>query len=192
MHSQLVPLFLRQTYEEANYKERIDALASDLLASGYASSTIRTHIREWLCFLDSRAGIDETLPQLDAPAVVGYLKRRCSARKEGVRHVRASLRILLCDDAPGTQLKKARSSTPLFESVVPAYLDFLHRHRGVHSTRTMEGYLRQFFLFLDDRGVAELVSVQAQHYRAFLSSCASRMAKGTVSGVASVLRGLAR
>lgn len=192
MHSSLVPLFLRQAYVQAKHKQKIDALVSELLSAGYVPSTVRAHIREWLCFLESRPATEEKPPEFDDPGVARYLQRRCSTRKEGVRHVRASLRILLCDDAPGTPLKKKRSSTPLYESVVPSYLEFLHRHRGVHSTRTMEVYLRQFFLFLDDEGVEELASLQTQHYRAFLASCASRMAKGSVSGVASVLRGLAR
>jgi site-specific recombinase XerD len=193
MHSSLVPLFLRQAYEQAEHKQKIDGRVSELLACGYASNTIRGHVREWLCFLESHSAEDGGLPDFEDPLVVRYLQRRCKTRKEGVRHVRAALRFLLCDEAaPGTHLKKQRARTPLFEMVVPDHLDFLRRHRGVRDTRTLEVYLLQFFLFLDGEGIQDPGSLRAGHYRAFLSSCASRMSKGTVSGVASALRSLAR
>ncbi len=193
MHSSLVPLFLRQAYEQAEHKQRIDGRISELLACGYASSTVRGHVREWLCFLESHSAEDGGLPDIDDQLVVRYLQRRCKSRKEGVRHVRAALRFLLADDAaPGSHLKKRRAHTPLFEMLVPDHLDFLRRHRGVRETRTLEVYLLQFFLFLDGEGVQEPGDIEARHYRTFLAGCASRMAKGTVSGVASALRGLAR
>lgn len=193
MHSSLVPLFLRQAYEQAKYRDRIDSRVSELLSCGYTPATIRGHVREWLCFLDADVAPEGDLPDIDDPAVVRYLGRRCKTRKEGVRHVRAALRFLLADDAaPGSHLKKRRARTSLFETVVPEHLDFLRRHRGVRDTRTLEVYLQQFFLFLDGEGVQEPAGIEASHYRAFLASCASRMSKGTVSGVASALRGVAR
>jgi len=193
MHASLVPLTLRPAYEQAHHKPRIDSLVSEMLSSGYARTTIRGHLREWFRFLESHAADDGVLPDIYDPTVVRYLRRRCKTRKEGVRHVRSSLRFLLCDEAaPGTQLRKQRSKTPLFERVVPDHLEFLRRHRGVRDTRTLEVYLLQYFLFLDGEGVETLESVQAAHYRAFLAICSSRMTKGTVSCIASALRGLAR
>lgn len=193
MHSSLVPLFLNRTYERTEHKTTVDTRVSALLACGYTKTVVRSHLREWLCFLDKVVGDGETLPALRDRAVEAYLRRRCKTRKEGVRHVRASLRFLLCDDAaPGTQLKKHRATTPLFERLVPEYVAFLRQHRGARATRTPEVYLRQFFLALDVAGVAEVGQIQPKHYREFLEGCAAKMSKGTVSGVASVLRGLAR
>lgn len=193
MHSSLVPLFLKQVYEDTNHKTKIDARVSELLACGYTKTVAKSHLREWLCFLRDAAPDASTLPDIHDDSVATYLRRRCKTRKEGVRHVRAALRFLLCEDAaPGTQLKKRRASTPLFESVVPAYLAFVRQHRGVRATRTPEVYLLQFFLFLDAERVTAIADLQPKHYREFLGGCAAKMSKGTVAGVASVLRGLAR
>lgn len=193
MHSSLVPLFLQHVYEETDHKAKIDARASELLACGYTSTLVKSHLREWLCFLQEDIAAGGTLPDLQDAAVVGYLRRRCKTRKEGVRHVRAALRFLLCEGAaPGSRLKKHRATTALFERVVPAYLEFARQHRGTRATRTPEVYLLQFFLFLETTGVAAPSDILPKHYREFLGSYSSRMAKGTVSGIASVLRGLAR
>lgn len=193
MHASLVPLFLQKAYEETEHKTKIDARVSELLACGYTPAIVKSYLREWLCFLQADLAPAGALPDLQDGAVVAYLRRRCKTRKEGVRQVRATLRFLLCDDAaPGTQLKKHRSTTPLFERIVPAYLDFLRQHRGVRTTRTPELYLRQFFHFLEAAGVATPSDLRSSHYREFLAGCSSRWSKGTVSGVASVLRGLAR
>ncbi|MCK6592434.1 MAG: tyrosine-type recombinase/integrase [Polyangiaceae bacterium] len=193
MHSSLVPLFLRRDYEGAVHKTKIDARVSELLACGYTKAFAKSLLREWLCFLRD-AGLDaSSLPDIHDDGVGRYLRRRCRTRKEGVRGVRAALRLLLCDDAaPGTMLKKRRASTPLFESVVPGYIAFARQHRGARATRTPEVYLRQFFLFLDAEHIAVTAELEPKHYRAFLERCATKMSKGTVAGVASVLRGLAR
>lgn len=192
MHSSLVPMFLKDAYEATNHKAKIDARASELVSCGYARAVVKSHLREWLVFLqEDPTGV--ALPDIHDDRVIAYLRRRCSTRKEGVRHVRAALRLLLCDDAaPGTMLKRRRSTTPLFEQIVPEYLAFVRQHRGARATRTPEAYLLQFFLFLDAAAVAALVDIRPKHYREFLASCATRMSKGTVVGVASVLRGVAR
>lgn len=193
MHASLVPEGLLPAYERTTHKQRIDDRLSEMAASGYSTTTLRDHVREWLRFLEDGCPGDGPLPVFEDPTIARYLRRRCKTRKEGVRHVRASLRFLLSDEAaPGTRLKKRRATTPLYERIVPEHLEFQRRHRGVRDTRTMDVYLLQFFLYLDAEGVEDPASIQAAHYRAYLKSCSSRMSKGTVSGVASVLRGLAR
>ena len=193
MHASLVPEGLLPAYERTTHKQRIDDRLSEMAASGYSTTTLRDHVREWLRFLEDGCTGDGPLPDFEAQSVARYLRRRCKTRKEGVRHVRASLRFLLSDEAaPGTRLKKRRATTPLYERIVPEHLEFQRRHRGVRDTRTMDVYLLQFFLYLDAEGVEDPASIHAAHYRAYLKSCSSRMSKGTVSGVASVLRGLAR
>jgi site-specific recombinase XerD len=187
-------MFLKQVYEGTNYKEKVDKRASELLACGYSPSVVKSHLREWLCFLDEMVVDGEPLPSFQDDAVAAYLRRRCRTRKEGIRHVRASLRFLLCDDAaPGSQLTKRRATTTSnFRQVVSEYVGFLRQHRGARSTRTPELYLHQFFLWLDGASVVAPQEIQPRHYQKFLEGCAAKMCKGTVSGIASVLRGFAR
>jgi integrase len=147
-------------------------------------------LREWIDFLSGYEDADAMLPaSVRSPEVLAYLDRRCATLKEGHRHVRASLRLLL--EGADTDVRrlgaKPMPDSALFEQLVPGYLTFARQHRGLRSSRTVESVLRGFFAWLDDGGGTDITDIGVGTIRNYLTGL-THLKRSTVASRASVLR----
>jgi site-specific recombinase XerD len=166
----------------------MEARAGTLLARGYLPRTVGQHLTEWVDFArhyETEAGLPTDVSD---PAVVAYLDRRCRCRKEGHRHVRAALRLLLAGEEWVRRLPSPRPPTStLYDASVPTYLSFIRQHRGRRSTRAVEWVLQQFFGWLAASGVEDLATLAPTHLRDYLASL-GHLQRSTVAEHASGLR----
>ncbi len=193
LHTRLVRRRLRAAYLHSDHKDRIDRLATRLLDGGYHPHTVAQHISEWLQFaaVCDRKGL--ALPsRVHDPIVVRYLSKRAERCQYGARHVRTSLHMLLeTDFALGTTVCNRRETTPLYEQVMPEYLEYLRAHRGIQRPRSQEIYLRKLFLWLNREGVRQLDGLTPTHARDFLGT-QSHLTRAALAGVSSIVRSLFR
>ena len=143
---------LRSWYLQSAHKERIDQAGIHLLKLKYLPVVVRQHLHEWARFVRHLAERSLSLP-------VGFyetaVQRYCTVRfptgsASRRRGIRASTRIFLdiCADGQFSRrvLPPPRPTNLLFEQAVPAYLDFLQKHRGL-SARTLSKRAFQLILF---------------------------------------------
>jgi integrase/recombinase XerD len=79
-------------------------------------------------------------------------------------------------------------SSPLYETSVVPYLNFVRHHRGLRTTHHLENYLGRFCVWLDGHGPAELNQLTPSVLREFIASLA-RFRRSTIAAHASALRG---
>ncbi len=190
MHERLLFKRVRPAYRLSRWAKHLDEQTGTLLSRGYASSTIEQHLREWIDFVSEYEDDDATLPvSVRSPEVVAYLERRCATLKEGHRHVRASLRLLLEGADTGVRRLRAEpmSKTGLFKQHVPGYITFARQHRGLRSPRTVESVLRDFFTWLDNGRVIDIADIDVGTIRDYLTGL-THLRRSTVAARASVLR----
>lgn len=188
MYEQLLPQRARFAYRHSRFKPRIDARATDLIDRGYAKSAMAERVCEWIDFARWYEG--GTLPSsVRSAEVTAYLDQRCVGRREGLVHIRAALRHFLHEDTHDVRrLPPVRMPcAALFNESVPAYFDFLHRHRGRRVTSVMRSVLSQFFDCLEQRKITSLDAITATDVRSFLADL-RHLKRSSVSHYASILR----
>jgi site-specific recombinase XerD len=187
-------------YLQSPHKQRIDLVASHLLKLKYRPAVVRLHLHEWVRFthhLEERAL--PLPPTVHAPEVQRYLPVRFPAGSPSRRRgIRAALRIFLDMDEDGRFARRApapqRPTNALFQQAVPAYLEFLRKHRGL-SARTAgkrAAQLARFTGYLEQVGVLAWNDVQPAALRAFLTTQLTGQKPTTRLSYASTLRGFHR
>lgn len=191
---------LRSWYLQSAHKDRIDFVGGRLQVLKYLPAVVRLHLHEWVRFV--RHLEEQALPlpgSIHDPAVRRYLEGRfpggSPSRRRGIR---ASIRIFLEMDAAGRfdrrVLAPPRATNALFRRAVPAYLDFLRKHRGV-AARTIGKRAFQLTLFtdyLEHTGISTWQEMQPAALRTFLATQLTDKAPGTRRSYASTLRGFLR
>jgi site-specific recombinase XerD len=187
-------------YLQSSHKQRIDRLASHLVQLKYRPAVVRLHLHEWVRFahhLEQRAL--SRPPSVHASEVQRYLQRRfpvgSPSRRRGIR---ASVRIFLDMDDDGRFSRRTsapqRATNALFQQAVPAYLVFLHQHRGL-SARTAgkrAAHLTRFTNYLEQVGVSIWNDVPPTALRAFLVTQLTGQHPTTRLSYATTLRGFLR
>jgi site-specific recombinase XerD len=143
---------------------------------------------QWVDF--ARRYEDGELPSsVRSAEVTAYLDQRCITRREGHVQIRAALRQFLHEDAHDVRrLPPVRKpSTALFDATVPAYFDFLRRHRGRRVMSVMRSVLCQFFDGLEQRKVTRLDCITTKQVRTFLAGL-HHLKRSSLSQYASTLR----
>lgn len=193
MYESLLPKSVRAAYRLSAWKGRLDDRAATLFAWGYLHRTVGYHLREWVGFLRQHEEQADLPTDIRHPEVVRYLCRRCADLREGDRHVRASLRLLLSPTmARSRRHPPAGKTTPwLHDACVPQYLRFVEQHRGCRRPDIIEYSLRRFFAWLAARGINEIESVSPDLIRGYFADL-THLRRSTVAGQASALRGLLR
>lgn len=187
---------LRSAYLRSIHKERIDRAGNHLLKLRYVPAVVRQHLHEWVRFVRHFADRDLSLPTSfrDAEVQRYFTVRFPVGSASRRRCIRASIRIFLDigEDGrfPRRILGPARATNELFEQAVPAYLDFLRKHRGLSartvSKRTFQ--LIQFTKYLERIGTSTWKEVQPSALRAFLMTQLPRIKPSTRLSYASALR----
>jgi site-specific recombinase XerD len=187
---------LLSCYSQSAHKGRIDLAANHLLQLQYQPAVVRLYLHDWVRFtrhLEERAL--PLPPSVHEPAVQRYLQAcfptGSSSRRRGIR---AAIRIFLDMDDGGRFPRRApapqRATNALFRQAMPAYLDFLRKHRGL-SPRTVgkrAAQLARFTAHLEDGGVAAWDDVQPSALRAFLVTRLTDKKPATRLSYASTLR----
>jgi site-specific recombinase XerD len=191
---------LRSWYLEAVCKRRIDAAGTHLSSLKYKAVVVRQHLHEWVRFVHYFAERAIPLPtSFHEAEVQRYFAARfpmgSASRRRGIR---AAIRIFLGIDDDGRFPRRVvaspRPTNALFEQAVPAYLDFLRKHRGL-SARTVSKRTFQLILFteyLGHIGVATWKDVQPSSLRTFLVTRLTGIKPATRLGYASTLRSFHR
>ena len=191
---------LRSWYVQSDHKKRVDHAATHLLSQKYQPVVVRQHLHEWVRFVRHLAERGLSLPaSFHETEVKHYCAlrslRRSASRRRGIR---AAIRIFLGIDDDGRfprrVLAPPRPTNALFEQAVPAYLDFLRKHRGL-SARTVSKRTFQLILFteyLERIGVSTWKDVQPAALRTFLVTQLTGIRPATRLGYASTLRSFHR
>lgn len=190
---------LRSQYQQSVHKGRIDRSGTHLLRLKYQTVVVRQHLREWVRFVHYLAERALPLPtSFHETEVKRYFAERFpkgSASRR--RSIRAAIRIFLGIDDDGRFLRRVlappRPTNALFEQVVPAYLDFLRKHRGL-SGRTLSKRTYQLILFteyLERVGISTWKDAQPSALRKFLTQLTG-IKPATRLGYASTLRSFHR
>jgi site-specific recombinase XerD len=193
MHESLLPKKARELYRRSRHKQRIDALATQLIECGYSEASLSRYVREWVYFAAEFEAPDTSLPTgADAPEVAAYVERQHD-KPYHRRDVRRALHVFLKHDPLDTlRARRPRPGAwPLYAMHVPPYLDFVRRHRGRRTTHQLEDCLDKFFGWLATRGVDDLAAVAARDVRDFLGAFPGRC-RTTIATYASALRGFLR
>jgi integrase/recombinase XerD len=191
---------LRSWYVQSTHKGRIDFVGGRLLELKYRPVVVRLHLPEWVRFV--RYLEEHALPlpcSVHDPQVRRHLEVRfpggSPSRRRGIR---ASIRIFLEMDAEGRFSRRAlapqRATNALFQQAVPAYLDFLRKHRGV-AAKTVSKRAFQLTLFtghLERAGISTWQEMQPAALRTFLVTQLTDRGPGTRRSYASTLRGFLR
>jgi len=193
MYESLLSNKARPAYRLSPWKDRLDDRAATLFAWGYLRRTVGYHLREWVTFLREYEEQVDLPTDIRHPEVVAYLRRRCADLWEGDRHVRASLRLLLCPKMERSRRHPpaGKTTTTLQDAYVPQYLRFVKQHRGCRRPDIIEDRLRRFFGWLAAQGVNEIEAVSSGHLRSYLSNL-THLRRSTVAGQVTALRGLMR
>lgn len=190
----------RSWYLESVHKERIDKAGTHLLKVKYLPVVVRQYLHEWVRFVRYLAERALPLPaSFHEPRVQRYFEVRfptgSSSRRRGIR---AAVRIFLDigDDGRFSRrvLKPPRPINELFEQAVPAYLDFLRKHRGL-SARTLSKRTFQLILFteyLQRIGVTTWRDAQPSALRTFLTKHLTGIKPATRLSYASTFRSFHR
>lgn len=166
----------RQVYLESPLRTRIEHVAKALVDRRYLGDVVRQHVYEWLRFASHLMQRGQALP-VDArsPAVRQYVSNRLPRGSASrIRFVYASIRILLETDAMGHFRRRVstavpRPAVPWFDRWIPAYLSFLHVHRGLSEStdRRRLYHLSLFAAFLQRLGVTAMAEITAAHVHDF-------------------------
>jgi site-specific recombinase XerD len=172
----------------------MDGLIDRLLDLGYATKTVREHLREWVEFARAYEDDDRVIPsEVQSREVDDYLDRHCERHKGGDAQVRRQLRVFLEGttwwDRPSELVSHPKPA--LYEAFVPPYLDFVRCHRGRRTTHQLEHCLERFFVMLAEDGIYEVCSVTPAHIRGYISSLRC-FRRATIATEASALRGFLR
>jgi site-specific recombinase XerD len=187
-------------YLQSAHKQRVDLVANHLLKLKYRPAVIQQYLHEWVRFsrhLEQRA---LALPSgVHAPEIQRYLQVRFPAGSPSRRRgIRAALRIFLDMDDHGRFPRRAPAphepTNGLFQQAVPAYLEFLRRHRGlsVRTARKRAAQLARFTAYLEHAGVSTWNGVQPAALRAFLLTQLTRQKPATRLSYATTLRSFHR
>ena len=172
----------RRIYQESPLRTRIEHVAKALLDLRYRDVVVRQHVYEWLRFARHFAQRAQALP---ADARSRAVRRYVSARlphgsASRIRFVYASIRILLEADAMGQFRRRVstavpRPAVPWFDRWIPAYLTFLHVHRGLSGAtdRRRLYHLSLFAEFLQHLGVTAVAAITAAHVHDFCRTLTS-------------------
>ena len=191
---------LRSRYLRSIHKERIDQVGSHLLRLKYLAVVVRQYLHEWVRFVHHLAERSLSLPaSIHETEVQDYFAVRfptgSSSRRRGIR---AAIRIFLEIDDEGRfsrrVVKPPRPTNALFKQAVPAYLDFLRKHRGL-SARTLSKRAFQLILFteyLERIGVRTWKDAQPSSLRAFLVTQLNAIKPATRLSYASTFRSFHR
>jgi integrase/recombinase XerD len=191
---------LRSWYVRSPHKDRIDFVGAHLQVLKYLPVVVRLHLREWVRFVRHLEEHALPLPgSVHDPEVPRYLAVRfpggSPSRRRGIR---SSIRIFLEMDAEGRFPRRAlappRATSALFQQAVPAYLDFLGKHRGV-AAKTVSKRAFQLTLFtgyLERAGISTWQEMQPAALRTFLATQLTDREPGTRRSYASTLRGFLR
>jgi site-specific recombinase XerD len=166
----------KKGYLESPLRARIEHVAKALVDRRYLDVVVRQHVYEWLRFASYLLRHGQALP-VDARSSV--VRRYLSSRlphgsASRIRFVRASIRILLETDARGHFRRRSstavpRPVVPWFDQWIPAYLTFLHAHRGLSEAtdRRRLYHLSLFAQFLQRLGVTAMAAITATHVQDF-------------------------
>lgn len=191
---------LRSSYLQSDHKERIDRAGAHLLRLRYLPVVVRQYLHEWVRFVRFLAERALPLPasfhQTDVQRyVAARLPTGSASRRRGIR---AAIRIFLDIDDDGRfprrVLRPVRATNALFEQAVPAYLDFLRKHRGL-SARTVGKrtfQLTRFTEYLERLGVSTWKDAQPSALRTFLVTQLTGIKPATRLSYASTLRSFHR
>jgi len=171
MYSSILPKRAREAYRCTRWKDRLDARATTLIERGYSSATLRIRLPKWVDFVGQFESRD--LPtDIECPEVRAYIDRRSHDSANVRSAVRTALRLLLePEDEISLRLRRPpRSSSPLYEAHVPAYLDFARRHCGRSPSSSDEWVLNAFFTGLNARGIDDIGDVGVIEVRDYLDS----------------------
>jgi integrase len=188
-------------YLKSVHKGRIDQAVSRLLELRYRPAVVRLHLHEWVRFARHLEEHELPLPpSAHEPEVGRYLRARFPAGSPSRRRgIRAAVRIFLDMDDGGRFPRRApappRATNGLFRQAVPAWLDFLRKHRGL-SARTLgtrSAQLARFTGYLEEvAGVTAWEGVQPAHLQAFLVTRLAGTEPATRLSYASTLRSFHR
>lgn len=190
----------RSWYLQSVHKERIDQAGTHLLRLKYQPVVVRQHLHEWVRFVRFLVEHVLTLPgSFHEPEVQSYFAARFPTGSSSRRRcIRAAIRIFLEIGTDGRfprrVLAPPRPTNTLFEQAVPAYLEFLRKHRGL-STRTLSKRAFQLMLFteyLERIGVLTWREVQPSALRTFLVTRLTGIKPATRLSYASTLRSFHR
>lgn len=191
---------LRSWYLQSVHKEHIDQAGTHLLRLKYLPVVVRQHLHEWVRFARYLAELALPLPaSFHGAEVQGYVAvrfpRGSSSRRRGIR---AAIRIFLDIDANGQFPRRVfaapRATNTLFEQAVPAYLDFLQKHRGL-SAKTISKRAFQLILYteyLKRVGISTWKDAQPSALRTFLVTQLTASKPATRSSYASTFRSFHR
>lgn len=172
----------RRIYQDSPLRTRIDHVVKALLDRRYLDVVVRQHVYEWLRFTSHFAQRDQALPaEARSPAVRQYVSARLPhGSASRIRVVHASVRIFLETDARGRFHRRAstavpRPVVPWFDRWIPAYLTFLHVHRGLSEAtdRRRLYHLSLFAEFLHRLGVTAVAAITAAHVHDFCRTLTS-------------------
>jgi site-specific recombinase XerD len=190
---------LRSQYQQSVHKGRIDRAGNHLLKLKYVPVVVRQQLHEWVRFVHYLAERALPLPtSFHETEVKRYFAERfpkgSASRRRGIR---AAIRIFLGIDDDGRfprrVLAPPRPTNALFVQAVPAYLDFLRKHRGL-SGRTLSKRTYQLILFteyLERVGISTWKDAQPSALRKFLTQLTG-IKPATRLGYASTLRSFHR
>lgn len=190
---------LRSWYAKSVHKERFDRAGNHLLKLKYAPVVVRQQLHEWVRFAHYFAERALPLPaSFHETEVKCYFAERFPTGSASRRRcIRAAVRIFLGIDDDGRfprrVLAPPRPTNALFEQAVPAYVDFLRKHRGL-SPRTLSKRAYQLLLFteyLERFGISTWKDAQPSALRKFLTQLTG-IKPATRLGYASTLRSFHR
>jgi integrase/recombinase XerD len=191
---------LRSWYVQSPHKDRIDFVGARLQELKYLPVVVRLHLHEWVRFVRHLEEHALPLPcSVHDPEIPHYLAVRfpsgSSSRRRGIR---ASIRIFLEMDGDGRFTRRAlaprRATNALFQQAVPAYLDFLRKHRGVVAKTVSKRafQLTRLTGYLERAGISTWQEMQPAALRTFLTTQLTDKAPGTRQSYAGTLRGFLR
>jgi len=196
MYRNLLSGELLALYLCSAHKDRLDHVANHLLKKKYLPIVVRQHLHEWVRFARYLEEHRIVLPSsFHDPEVQRYLEVRFPEGSRSRRRcIRAAIRIFVEMDDDGNLARRIRaprrSTNALYAKVVPGYLEFIRKHRGV-TNKTISKRAFQLALYTDylERvGITTWNDVRATALHDFLSTQLTKRKPLTRQSYASTLR----